>query len=96
MLWRSVQLDLPSNSTSGGQSAGGCAILEDPATVFFVLAAHEAKEVQFRHLCFDYYGSGWRDFIYERFTIWTEDYTLGNRFLWLILLIGGVDGLDTI
>ena len=62
MVWRSVQDELPSWSTSGGQFSGGKSadvapaggvvvdILEGVVVFCFVIAAQEAKEVQLRHL----------------------------------------------
>lgn len=60
--WRSAHEDRPSWSTSGGQSAGGCSsdvaaaggvvvdMLDGDVVCCFAMAAHEAIEVQERHL----------------------------------------------
>ncbi len=54
MLWRSVHVDRPSSSTSGGQSDAGAVTgtigfdflpVED-----FIMAIHAADDVQVRHL----------------------------------------------
>jgi hypothetical protein len=49
MLCRSVHVDRPRASTSGGQSGGG-AVGVLLAVCFFVRAAQEAKDVQERQL----------------------------------------------
>lgn len=53
-MWRSVQEERPSCSTSGGQSDGGpemtSLLTVPPFVVFFVCAAQSAKEVHDRQL----------------------------------------------
>ena len=58
MAWSSVQDDLPSASTSGGQSSGSvaggeaAAGFEESADDFWAaMADHAAKDVHERHLC---------------------------------------------
>lgn len=62
MEWRRAQEERPRESTSGGQSAGGCSsdvaaaggvvveMVEGETVCFLAMAAQEAKEVQERHL----------------------------------------------
>lgn len=54
MLWRSVQVDRPSSSTSGGQSDAGVVIGTTGLVVLpvedFIIAIHAADDVQVRHL----------------------------------------------
>ena len=87
-MWRSVQDELPSWSTSGGQFSGGkraavataggvvVEIWEGLRDRCFVIAAHEAKEVQLRHLC---------DFLVRDFEKGSGDYELTASHLDLVL-----------
>lgn len=54
MLWRSVQVDRPSSSTSGGQSVAGV-VTGTTGLVFlpvedFIIVIHAADDVHVRHL----------------------------------------------
>lgn len=58
-VWRNVQVERPSSSTSGGQEVEGFGglvvvgeVVEEALVVDFIMLFHAAPEVQVRHLFF--------------------------------------------
>lgn len=69
-VWRNVQVERPSSSTSGGQEEEGFGglmvvgeVVDEAFVVDFIMLFHAAPEVQVRHLFFFSFISFFHSFI---------------------------------